>query len=284
MKQAKTIWLLIAASLILIGCILFAGVMTTLGWDFTALATAKYETNTHTVSEAFDSISINTDTADIVFALSGDGTCRVVCHEQERQTHSVAVENGTLTVTLTDERTPRDYIGIHFGSPKITVYLPQREYDNLRIQESTGDIEIPGNFSFRRVEISVSTGNITISDVDCSGDITVTVSTGDVRLTDITCKNLSSKGNTGDISLINVIAEETLSIQRSTGDVKFDRCDAAEIAVTTDTGNVTGSLLSGKIFMAETDTGRVAVPESTDGGSCRITTDTGNIRITIAQP
>ena len=45
MGKRMKIWLIIAAALILIGCILFAGVMTVMKWDFTKLSTVKYVTS-----------------------------------------------------------------------------------------------------------------------------------------------------------------------------------------------------------------------------------------------
>lgn len=69
------VWLIIAASLVLIGGILFAGVMSTLRWDFMKLSTVKYETNTYEISEAFDGISMNTETADIVLRVLLQALC-----------------------------------------------------------------------------------------------------------------------------------------------------------------------------------------------------------------
>ena len=322
MRTRTKVWLIIAASLVLIGCILFAGVMTTLQWDFMELATVKYETNTYEISEAFDGISMNTDTADIAFMFSDDGNCRVECHEEGNAKHSVTAEDGTLTVELIDERSVYDfigYIGLNFGSPKITVYLPKSEYTNLLINGDTSDIEIPNDFTFKDVDISlstgdidfcasasekikiktstgdicaenisvgsldltVSTGKVTVSDVNCEGNITVGVSTGKTYLTDIVCKSVMSSGNTGDIYLNNVIATETFSIERSTGDVRFDGSDATEIYVKTDTGDVTGSLLTDKVFITQTDTGNVDVPKTVDGGRCEIITDTGDIKVDV---
>lgn len=317
MEKKTKIWLLIATSLVLIGCILFAGVMTTLKWDFMELATANYETNTYEISESFDSISMNTDTADITFALSDDGKCRVECHEEENAKNSVTVEEGILNIRLIHERV--GYFGLNIGSPKITIYLPETEYTSLFIDESTGDIEIPKDFSFNNVDISlstgdvnfnasasemikiktstgdirvenisggtldlsVSTGKVTVSSVTCEGDITVGVSTGKTYLTDTRCKNVISSGRTGDISLDNVIAAEKFSIERSTGDVKFDVSDATEIFVKTDTGDVIGSLLTDKVFITQTDTGNVDVPKTVDGGRCEVNTNTGDIEITV---
>ncbi len=283
MRTRTKIWLMIAASLVLLGCILFAGVMTTLRWDFMDLATVEYKTNIHEISEAFDGISIHADTADIAFALSEDGKCRVECHEEERITHSVAVQDGTLAIELMDERNEYDfigYIGLNFDTCKITVYLPKTEYASLFIQESTGDIELPKDFQFEDVEIAVSTGDVDFS-ASASGTIEIATSTGAVKLTDMVCKNVISKGSTGDVILKNVIATEKISLERSTGDVKFDGCDAAEIFVKTDTGDVKGSLLTDKVFIAQSETGKVDVPQRAAGGKCEMITDTGDIKITI---
>lgn len=299
MRRRTKVWLITAAALVLIGLILFAGVMTKLGWDFMSLATVKYETNTYEISEEFDNVSINTDVADIKFALSEDDKCKVECLEEEKVNHSVTVKDGTLTIELIDERGPYDFIGLRFDSPEITVYLPKTEYTSLLIKGDTADVEMPDNFTFEEVDISLSTGDvdfcasasrmikiktstgsISLEGIS-SGLLDLSVSTGKVTLTDINCKNVISSGDTGDISFERVIAEEKFSVQRSTGDVKFNGCDAAEIYVKTDTGDVAGSLLSDKIFVTETDTGNVQVPNSVTGGRCEIATNTGNIKIEI---
>lgn len=319
MKKAIKAWLITAASLVLIGCILFAGVMSTLGWDFAKLSTVRFETNTHDVTEPFGNISVVTDTADIVFALSDDGKCSVECYEEENAKHLVTVENGTLTVKVNEQKSLYDYIGFYFGSPKITVYLPKAEYSALSVKGGTGSVEIPKGFTFESADISLSTGDvdfsaaahktvkiktstgnisaedtsagcldlsvttgkITVSGVACTGDINVGVSTGKADLTDVSCKNVISDGTTGSIPMNHVIAENKFSVERSTGDVKFKGCDAAELYVKTSTGNVTGSLLTDKVFITETGTGKIDVPKTSVGGRCEINTGTGDIEIKI---
>lgn len=279
MKNSTKIWLITATTLVALGCIMFSVVMTRNHWDFTKLSTVKYETNTYEVTDDFNSVSMLTGTADILFVQSDDKICKVVCYEMSDMKHTTTVQNDTLTINVTDEREWYDHIGITLGSPKITVYLPKTEYDSLVIKEDTGDIEVPKDFKFGSIDISTSTGDITITGVTCEGDIVINVSTGRANLTDIKCKSFISDGSTGDISLKNVIATEKFSIERSTGDVKFDACDATEIWVKTDTGDVTGKLLSEKIFITQTSTGDVHVPKSTNGGKCEITTSTGDIYI-----
>lgn len=322
MKNTTKIWLIIAAFLMLSGCILFVAVMSGLQWDFAKLTTVEYEINTYEVDGAFTDISIITDTADIAFALSDKGKCKVECYEEKNTGYSVSVEDNTLNIKAIDEKTVQNYIGnigFNFSKPKITVYLPEREFDRLVINESTGDVDIPKDFSFKNVDISLSTGDVDFSadtsasvkirtstgdvqaedisvgtlefsvatgkvsaeGVDCQGTLSVSVSTGDVLLSHIRCKNFSSTGSTGDISLTDVIAAENVYIERSSGDVYFDSCDAHELFVESSTGDVTGTLLSEKVFHAHSRTGKVDLPKTLTGGLCEITSSTGDIRVKI---
>ncbi len=319
MRTRTKVWLIIAACLVLIGCLLFVGVMTMFNWDFTKLSTVRFELNEHEISENFSNISVDTDTAEIVFLLSDDEKCRVECYEESKAKHSVTVENDTLIIKTVNKKAWYDHIGISFGSPKISVYLPKAQYSALNIKESTGDIKIPSDFEFESADITLSTGNIdfsssvselikiktstgdifaqnitagaldlsastgriTVSNVECKEDIRLKVSTGKTTLSNIKCRNLISNGSTGSISLDSVIATEKFSIKRSTGDVSFDSADASEIFIETDTGDVLGSLLNSKIFLTQTDTGRISVPNSASGGKCEIKTDTGDIKITV---
>ena len=319
MSRATKIWVLAASAMILLGLLIFGGAMMALKWDFLKLSTGKYQTSTHEITEAFGGIAINTDTAQIMLAVGEGEACTVVCHEREKVTHSVAVKDGTLVIESVDARKWYEHIGFDFGTPKITVYVPQGVYGALQIRSSTGDIEVSKELAFESMDIkvstadvknsarvlgnmkikantgdifventaagaldlSVSTGKVSVSSVQCAGDVAVSVSTGKTSLSDLVCKSVTSSGDTGDISLKNVVATGSFSIERSTGDVHFDRCDAASLVIKTSTGDVTGSLLSEKVFFAKTDTGKVEVPKTATGGSCEIITDTGDIRISI---
>ena len=319
MKKAKKIWIITAASLLVLGCVMFVAVMTVLNWDFTKLSTSNYETNTHKLTEAFRDISIESSTAEITFVPTENAECAVECFEQENLKHMVTVKDGKLMVRVEDTRKWYHFVSLGFDSPKITVYLPRGAYGELNIDSYTGDVEIPSDFSFTSMDISVdtgdvrsfasvsgavsihtstgrvrlsnvtvgsmdlktSTGNVIISDVACDGDLSVTVSTGDTLLSAVTCQNLTSMGSTGDLLLEKVMADGRFTVERSTGDVTFVNADAAEIFIITDTGDVEGSLLSEKVFIVNTDTGDIEVPNSITGGRCEITTDTGDIKITI---
>lgn len=319
MNKATKVWIITAIFLILLGCILFGGTMMKMDWDFTKLNTTAFETHTYQITDSFSSIRVETDTAKIEIVPAADDCCSLTCFEQENLRHTATVQDGVLNIRSVDERKWYEYIGIHFSTPKITLAIPAAHYESLVIRENTGDILISKDFSFGSMDIaastgdicnyanvdgamqiktttgsicaeniqvgsatlSASTGTIKAASLDCNADLQASVTTGKILLTNVTAQNLLSIGDTGDIQMKNVVVAEHLSIQRDTGDVIFDRCDAATISVKTDTGDVKGTLLTEKVFLTQADTGKVLVPNSTNGGKCEITTDTGNIVINI---
>ena len=76
-------------------------------------------------------------------------------------------------------------------------------------------------------------------------------------------------------------AESRLALESDTGDVTLNGCDAKDLKIRTNTGDVTATLLSSKMFTADSDTGRIILPPDGGEGRCAVNTDTGNIRIEV---
>ncbi|MBE6547960.1 MAG: DUF4097 domain-containing protein [Ruminococcaceae bacterium] len=317
----KKVWIIIAASLVVAGGLIFVGALSSVGFDFSKLNTQKYVTNTYDISDDFSNIIINCDTADVVFKLSEDGKCKVVCNEQEKLFHEVSVKDGALVIDIIDSRAWYDHISFFGDSSEIILYLPANDYGALNISTDTGDINIPKELGFGSISIKASTADINVS-ASAKGKMSIKTSTGDVILNNVTAKEMElsastgdisvtsaivegyivaetdtgevrmttvhSKGvmitvDTGDITLNSVISTDTFDIKGDTADVRFIGCDAEAITVETDTGDVTGTLLSDKIFITKTSTGDISVPESTSGGRCKVTTSTGDIKLSIVK-
>ncbi len=317
MRKSTKIWLILAASIILIGAGIFTAMLAKCNWDFGRMSTLEYKTNTYTSFEQFQNISIETETADITFIFTEINCSRVVCYEMEKAPHSVIFDGEKLVIKQIDHRLWYDYLGINFDMPKIKVYLPKTEYGALDIITTTGDVSIPANFKFESVNIAGTTGDIkcranisgalkvkmttgdmtlenasigsldfaastgktVINDVTSYGDMRINVSSGKMDLTNIKCNSFSTNGTTGDISMDNFVAGNLLMINRTTGDVRLRDSDARFIHIQLNTGDVIGNLLTGKNFTAKSSTGKISVPENTTGGTCIITTSTGNIKI-----
>lgn len=300
MKKAVKIWLITAAVLVVAGLLMMIGALAAVDFDIKQLSTVEFETNTYKVSEKFENIIIEEINGEIELAPAEGKDCTVVCREPEKTEHSVSVNNGILTIKTVDDRAWFDRIGLIFESPKVTVYLPKKEYKALMIKNETGSTAISDDFIFESVTVSgstgsvkcaasvkdeltakLSTGNIEVKDADC-GEINVETVTGNVKLDSVNVKkDINAATTTGNIKMTDVIAKGSLWINTTTGNVHFDGCDAKDLSVTATTGNIKGSLLSEKIFFAHSDTGKVNVPHTSSGGECELNTNTGNIEINI---
>lgn len=299
MNKVTKILIIVASSLLVLGGVVFTLVMSSLSWDFSKLNTLKYAINVHEIEQEFDSIFIETDTADVKFILSTDGKNKVECLEQEKLNHKVSVVDGVLTVKINDERSWFEHVTLFGKKTHVNVYLSSEQLDNVTLKASTGDLEIGKEFSLNNLDVNVSTGDVTCKasvsqllkvkvstgDIDLfdlnANKIELRASTGDMELISVTCKILTTEADTGDISLTNVIASQSLNIKRSTGDVEFNGVDSLSINVETSTGDVEGTLLSGKIFDCDSSSGKVQVPNSTDGGICKVRTSTGRIKLFV---
>ena len=282
MIKGNNLALIIATCLIVVGIVIFVFAASINKWNMEKLSTNNYESQTYTIVESFNDISINTSVSNISFELSTDSSCKLVCYEQENEKHTLKLENNTLSISQENTKKWYEYISISFKSPELTIYLPQKEYNNLLISNSTGDITLSQELSFQNVDIKTSTGKVKVENISTQ-KLQINVSTGDAHLENIRCSAFKSNGSTGNCYLENVIANEEISITRSTGDITFKKCDSESINVKTNTGDVSGTLCTGKFFTTKTSTGEIEIPQSTSGGKCHITTSTGDITIEISE-
>ena len=231
-------WLIAALLLVIIGifALMLIGFIT--DWDLSKLGTGSYQTNTYDITDDFNKLSFETETADIVFLPSEDGKCKVICYESENLKSSVSVADDTLTVKNVDTRKWYQHIGINFESPKITVYLPKEDYAALTIDESTGDVEIPKDFKFGSIGISVSTGDVTCY-ASSEGDIQIESSTGRVYLENVTAKSLCISLSTGNVTVKNSTFDGDVSVKLSTGNTELSHVSCKNVVTDGSTGDIT---------------------------------------------
>lgn len=313
----KKLWISIGAIFIVLGAILFTVTACSLGFDFGNTFGNEPE-NTITVTDGFESIDISSDTADIDFVLTSDGSCKVSTTDKKGIRYTAAVDNGVLKIKSVDERKWFERI-FNFTKASLTVYLPESEYATLVITEDTGDINIPSYFKFRGinlnlstgdvncyastfesvkingstgnvkleganagyVDVTVSTGKITVNGADCAGDINVKVSTGDVIIANSSCKNLISRGSTGDFKADNVTVAENATVERSTGKTRLYNLVCKNLTAEADTGDLDMvNVTASESFSIKRSTGDVSF-DGCDAEKISVVTDTGSVKGTL---
>ena len=309
----RTIILLLAIILVVVGGI-FMGVNLKAAFD---KEKEKLEELTYTPDGAIENFDFSLDITDIEFIPSE--TTKVEYQDSEYVKHTITVEGTTLKVTSVDTRNWYNRV-FHFVSIsfKVKVYIPAGSYNELIIDNETGDLKIPSGFTFNNVNIKQSTGDVSFN-ANVVNDIKIKVSTGDINFDGINAGTVSINGSTSDlrmdastikslnvdlstghttlksvnaetititcdtgkVALTDTILTGDLTISTSTGSVKLYDSDAANIYVTTSTGDFEAKLLSSKVFIVDTNTGDKNVPETTTGGKCKFTSSTGDITVEI---
>lgn len=278
----KKVLIWISLGLMFLGIVLFCCVGVSLNFDFRRLDDMTYITNTYEFNKQISSIVLNTVTAQIDFQPSENGKCSVVCYEPENIRYDVSVTDGVLLISMTESDYWKDHIRIfNFHTPVITIYLPEGVYQSLKVTNTTGDINVCGDWIFSDMSLKTTTGDICVDGVTCYSDVSIHVTTGDLKLTNVATNNLIAEGNSGDVELKYVTASSSMRIKRVTGDIKLHQCDGQNIFIKTTTGDVTGILRSAKQFTVRTTTGDVEVPDFDYGGVCDIETTTGDISVKV---
>ena len=311
MNKGALAAIIVGSIVLTIGSAILVGCLVANNTKNSNIITKEYEV------EQFHNIEIDLDEADLEFVATTDGTRKVVCEERKKQYHEVKVEGDTLHIEGFNYTKWYEHIFSIGKSMKVTVYAPAQLFNEANIDSSTGNITIPNDFTFSKLNVVLSTGNMNINTIvtddasfvastgnvnleinavnldvktttgnikvkgQVTNDAKVQASTGKVNL-ELKSHNLDVTTSTGKINLTNTVVEDHLEIHASTGDVKLVDSDANTINIETSTGDVDAVLLTGKTFDVETNTGKVKRPESTPGaGLCKVRTSTGDVTISI---
>ena len=258
MRKPSEAFIGLALVLIAGGAILFSVMMTLLGWDFTRLDTRKFEQESITKEADIQKISIKAGTADVRITESTDGKFHVDFNVLKSSKREVTVDGDTLTISYTEDRKWNDFI-FTLKSPKITVAVPGKQYELLKVNSSTGNLTLESGFMFDTVDIIVSTSEVSIGELK-STDVSIRTSTGDVTINGLTADTVTIKGSTSDIELKTLTIGKSISIETSTGDV--DCFFTHDVNVD-----------------AKASTGRVKTDSSQSGVPCKIRTSTGDITV-----
>lgn len=257
---------------------------------------------TFPVSGSFSGIEISSKTDDVHFYNAGRQSAKVVWSGNSSMKLSVTAAGNTLKIREQYKMPWFLRVGINTGKSEIAVYLPEKTYKELDIKTDTGNVMIPAGFSFETVDIETDTGAVDFQGnvsrelnirtdtgrITCAAvkpeKLSLESDTGSVHVTDVSAsKDIKIDTDTGKIVLKRVTAGSVMEIESDTGSIELDHCDAGKIDIESDTGSVTGTLLTGKIFIVKSGTGSVDVPADSAGGECKIKTDTGKIMIRVGR-
>lgn len=316
MKNKTVVALIVAAILIFTGGILFI-----LGISYAGGSKdmVSHTEQTYVVDAPFENIRVDATVCDVTLKKT-DGAFKAVCPEYKTLDYTVIVEDNTLHLRQVDLRQWYDFIGINLKYQEITLYLPESQYDALRVETDTGRITLPDSFTFSsgelltstgdiecgaqvtenlsvhtstgdiqvrgctpaRVEISTSTGNVELENIAC-GDCFVKTTTGRIAVTGMECQSLECQSSTGDKVLHQVTAEKDIRFTSTTGDVELSSVlTVGDLLIQTDTGDVDILGCDAENVGIQTDTGHV-IGSFLTSKWFQVSSDTGNISVPMTR-
>ena len=269
---------------------------------------SKEVTNTYTPEGSFNKIDVDIVTADLTFKPAEDNKTKVVSVEKEKIHHTAEISNDTLVIREKDERKFYEKWFGFVSRMKVTVYLPETTYEELKIEVTTGSVVSEDSFNFMKVnvksttgdlklanvtgksaDIKITTGNVTLNNYNMYGELNAETTTGDFSFDKVECEKATLHTTSGKYNLNDFIVTGALNTDRpnldisgTSSDVTFKNCDAHYIKVKTTTGDIKGNLLTKKKFDAQTTTGTSLVDnDRTADDICYIRTTTGDIDISV---
>ena len=258
MRKAPEFFVGLAVFLIVAGGIIFCAMMTLLGWDFTRLDTRKFVQESVTKEGDIKELVIKNTTAHIRIKKSDDDQIHIDFDVPKNSKREVTVDGGTLTLDFSDSKKWSEHI-FNVKSPKITIAVPAKQYELLKINSSTGDITLESGFSFDSVDIWVSTSDVEIKSLKAT-DVTLRSSTGDIKIDGLEADTVELKGSTSDVKLSRLTVAKNFAVETSTGDVWCSFTHDVNVVTKTSTGSVkTDSVDSGVPCKIRTSTGDVTV-------------------------
>ncbi len=310
----------ISVVLIAIGVIVLGVALVASDFEFsTLLGSGSLEHSEQVFEDTLETIHIEGMNADVHLLPSEDGRCHLIIDEMEKGSCSAETEEGVLSIYWTRKWHWKDIFNFSFGSPRLTIYLPEHPLSNLNILTTSGDIKIE-NCSAGQMELETdsgtiqvekvqttnfgarsSSGNLSIDALTCEQTARINTGSGDIRLkggnashlefksnsgqstiSALQLDNLQGESKSGDVGLENVQVGQALNLTSTSGNLHLKNTDAFNFDLKSESGDIRGSLPSPKYFSASSGSGKVFIPESVPNqGNFNARSSSGDIQIEI---
>lgn len=269
MKKSKVILIVISVVCILIGAAMMGGAYYALASNASEkIADARFQKKTHTVTEPFTKLNIRTISSSIEILPSSDGTCRIVCDDNEKLYHDFSVTESPQGTQLNiNQHDDWQWYEMLYGlyrvdELKVQVYLPEAEYDLLHADSANGDITIAPDLRFQTVSTYTAGGN--------------------TKITDLQTGHLTAHTVSGDLILRGTDAAEDVFLESISGFMQIENLKATNVTTHSSSGGMVLENVSSDYLRATSVSGEIRVMGSDFRNTSYFETGSGNMEITAS--
>lgn len=232
----KTTKTLLIASLILIvlgGGLLIAGALSG-GWEQlknTDLTSGKeYQEKTIDYDEAFNKIEIDAESYPVKILKSDDARTHVKFRTDEN--HDVQFENDNGLLKISEQYESKKKVNIDLSiwdellgidnEKIIYLYLPEKEYESIKLNADAGDVEIDG-LKIKNLTAELKAGSFDLKNISIeSGEIICKA--GEVEIDDSILNNSNIYASVGSID-IEKSKLKNVNLEAKLGDIDVNDCE-----------------------------------------------------------
>ncbi|MCT8138123.1 DUF4097 family beta strand repeat protein [Anaerobacillus sp. CMMVII] len=197
---------------------------------------------------------IPTDSDEITIELNGEVSSKL----KNSFSLDVSTNRNKLKVKVNRKNeTIRNFFGSMIINAKLEIYVPEKLYDSITIQTSSGAITIE-DLAATNIELRASSGSIEVSGLHAEKELNLASSSGRIEAKNSQAKTVKSAASSGAVTLKNLLTEK-INVATSSG--KIDIIDSeGEITAAASSGRITieNEQLNGNINVS-TSSGRVEV-------------------------
>ncbi len=282
------VWFSIAGIFIAAGILLCTAMLAVNGFDFSAFNTDAERVKKEYLIPRESAVNLTIDTRDndIILKKTTGSEIKVTCYESEELAYDIlnVKSDKSLKISEKDGRKWYQMIDVNFGIQEtpLTVEIPDKDWQSIKITTSSGDINISDFFNFYEYSINTSSGYIIISDMNAA-NMNIKSSSGDVCIKNsYIMYQLGIKTTSGETKLSKVDTSN-IEINSNSGDIELYKTDAVEYKVETSSGDISGKLRDDAAYNFEVESlsGDISVPLSEKEGETLFSavTTSGDIKI-----
>ncbi|ADL51356.1 DUF4097 family beta strand repeat-containing protein [Clostridium cellulovorans] len=220
-KILLVIWLSIA--IVLTGFLIYAikndkGIGDMFIFNRLSLSGAKVQKEEKVPLDKYENIRVNFSSGNVIINATDDEELKVIQKSNkqldEEQKFTISKSGNTIEINKGQKS-----IGIHFGTinERIEVYIPKKYEKNLKINCSSGDIEVETELKVQSLDVEQSSGDFISSNSILVDKISMETHSGDIEINDLVTGSYEFSSTSGDINIKSLAG--TGNIEASSGDI-----------------------------------------------------------------
>jgi DUF4097 and DUF4098 domain-containing protein YvlB len=244
--KTKTIILIIAVGLLVLGVFLSLGAMIATGFDFEVLNDSEHYEQREYIAEAssFKKIIIDDSNKEINVVSSEDDKIHITYYDNEKEHYEISEQGDTLVFNYNSKRLWYEFVGFHIyiEDYAITIHIPEAYAGNIDLITSNNPIKMQNVIMTGELLADTSNSGITMENVKGKA-FNLTTSNGTVDVNNILFESrFNVKSSNGKIKA-SYIQGGDLDLDTSNARIELDGIDTDSLICDTSNAGISGTII-----------------------------------------